>query len=532
MLDFKEYLTLEAYSIPISKASDVDNFDTKYPKKELKKLLKHVKSLKLDDIPIVGSDGATKSEIGKIKIRGADPKSKDEISQWVQDNTTGLKGSFLYGRGTPKAAGQAPKPSGSKWESLITHKYNKLVGDEKHDPKAFEDSQEFYPTYEKAAEAVANSFKNDLGATSKMTQYGGTGGMKNLSDSWKDWGGKNGTPKTDMYTNNFNISLKKEGGSQLATGGSGETVANFHAALEYIGSSKKEDAVIGDIMTKIQDKFLTLHTRFNKTDLETIAKGQSNIKLSADDKEVMKKYNETEKFHKDLNKELDDVLDFGKRPEFRKWYIFEAMSGLKKFKNIQSVASVCVTFDPKKGTLSKINVTPDGKSSGLKGNIPKVSLEVETLAQKVKIFSAWKSTGVSPRSVLRLTSSYNPLSNTTTKVPLVEHNLIGIVRDVLKRDYYANKVIQNLHEEMERLDEFAIIKKVVDKIKGLAGSAKAWVQSLSRKIMDKVKKTLQAIKKLGVKMFDALLKFLGLELKSVKETIPTDIHGFVYGMAD
>ena len=50
--------------------------------------------------------------------------------------------------------------------------------------------------------------------------------------------------------------------------------------------------------------------------------------------------------------------------------------------------------------------------------------------------------------------------------------------------------------------------------------------------MVRVKKTLLAIKKLGAKMFDALLKFLGLELKSVKETIPTDIHGFVYGMAD
>ena len=523
MLRFKQYMRLEAYSIPISKASDVDNFDTKYPKKEFKKLLKHVKSLKLDDIPIVGSDGTTKSEIGKIKIRGADPKSKDEISQWVQDNTTGLKGSFLYGRGTPKAAGQAQKPSGSKWESLITHKYNKLVGDEKHDPKAFKDSQEFYPTYEKAAEAVANSFKNDLGATSKMTQYGGTGGMKNLSDSWKDWGGKNGTPKTDMYTNNFNISLKKEGGSQLATGGSGETVANFHAALEYLGSSKKEDAVIGDIMTKIEKSFLTLHTRFNKTDLETIAKGQSNIKLSADDKEVMKKYNETEKFHKDLNKELDDVLNFEKRPEFRKWYIFEAMSGLKKFKKIQSVASVCVTFDPKKGTLSKINVTPDGKSSGLEGSIPKVSQEVEDLAAKVKIFAAWKSTGANPRSVLRLVNNYDPL---------VEHNLIGIIRDVLKRDYYANEVIQNLHEEMERLDEFAIIKKVVDKFKGLAGSAKAWIQSLFKKIMNKVKKTLQRIKKLGAKMFDALFRFLGIELKSVKETLPSDIHGFVYGMVD
>ena len=532
MLRFKQYMRLEAYSIPISNASDIDNFDTKYPKKELKKLFKHVKSLKLDDIPIVGSDGATKSEIGKIKIRGADPESKDEISQWVQDNTTGLKGSFLFGRGTPKAAGQAPKPSGAIWEKLITHKYNELVGDEKYDSGAFNDSQQYYPTYEKAAEAVANSFKNDLGATTKMTQYGGTGGKVNLSDSWKDWGGKNGTPKTDMYTDNFNISLKKKGGSQLATGGSGETIANFHAALEYLGSSRKEDAVISDIMTKIENNFKTVHTRFNKTDLKNIAKGQSNIKLSADDKEVMKKYNETEKFHKDLNKELDDVLKFENRPEFRKWYCFEAMSGLKKFKNIQSVASVCVTFDPIKGTLSKINVTPNGKSSGLEGSIPKVSQEVEDLAAKVKIFSAWKSTGANPRSVLRLVSSYNPLSNTTTKTPLVEQNLIGIIRDELKRDYYANKVIQNLHEEMEQLDEFAIIKKVVDNIKGLARSAKTWVQSLFKKIMIRVKKTLQTIKKLGAKMFDALFRFLGIELKSVKETVPKDLHGFFYGMAD
>ena len=246
----------------------------------------------------------------------------------------------------------------------------------------------------------------------------------------------------------------------------------------------------------------------------------------------MKKYNETEKFHKDLNKELDDVLKFENRPDFRKWYCFEAMSGLKKFKNIQSVASVCVTFDPIKGTLSKINVTPDGKSSGLEGSIPKVSQEVEDLAAKVKIFSAWKSTGANPRSVLRLVSSYNPLSNTTTKTPLVEQNLIGIIRDELKRDYYANKVIQNLHEEMEQLDEFAIIKKVIDNIKGLARSAKTWVQSLFKKIMIRVKKTLQTIKKLGAKMFDALFRFLGIELKSVKETLPTDIHGFVYGMAD
>jgi len=50
--------------------------------------------------------------------------------------------------------------------------------------------------------------------------------------------------------------------------------------------------------------------------------------------------------------------------------------------------------------------------------------------------------------------------------------------------------------------------------------------------MIRVKKTLQTIKKLGAKMFDALFRFLGIELKSVKETVPKDLHGFFYGMAD
>ena len=71
---------------------------------------------------------------------------------------------------------------------------------------------------------------------------------------WTDWGGTNGTPKTDMYTENYNISLKKKGGSQLASGGSGETIANFNAALAYLGTSREDDQVINDIMEKIELK--------------------------------------------------------------------------------------------------------------------------------------------------------------------------------------------------------------------------------------------------------------------------------------
>ena len=185
--------------------------------------------------------------------------------------------------------------------------------------------------------------------------------------------------------------------------------------------------------------------------------------VSTDDKEVIKDYSKTDAFHKELNKAIKDKMTFEKMPEFLKWYCFEAMSGVKKFSNPTSVASICATFDPKTGKVTTINVTKDGKKSGLKGN-PTVSTEVENLAKKIKIFAAWKSAGKNPRSVLRLTSSYEP-----------ENTLRGIMLDELYKDQYTKSCIQELNEETDQLDEFAIIRKAMDKVKSLAGRDKKWI---------------------------------------------------------
>ena len=84
----KLYLS-EAYNIPIQKNSDIDDFETKLDKSQLKSLLKHLSSLNLDDIPIVGGpDG--------IKIRSAQDKNK-EIRDWVRENTPNIKISFGQG---------------------------------------------------------------------------------------------------------------------------------------------------------------------------------------------------------------------------------------------------------------------------------------------------------------------------------------------------------------------------------------------------------------------------------------------------
>ena len=76
-----------------------------------------------------------------------------------------------------------------------------------------------------------------------------------ISSFWVEKGGTNGTPKTDMYTKDFNISLKKKGGSQLASGGTGETIASFYAALQYMGVDRNAKKDIDKIMTQIENKF-------------------------------------------------------------------------------------------------------------------------------------------------------------------------------------------------------------------------------------------------------------------------------------
>ena len=212
-----------------------------------------------------------------------------------------------------------------------------------------------------------------------------------------------------------------------------------------------------------------------------------------------------------------------------KWYIFEAMSGLKKFKNKLAVASVCVTFDADKGGITTIPVTSDGKSSGLKGDIPTISSELIKKAKSIKVYSAWKSSKGKPYSTIRM-NSYDPTK--TDSVPLIDCTLDSIIRDELQNDSIANRVHKTLNEDLEMLDEFAVLKKVWDKIKGIGGSALNWLKGFIGRVMKKIRAAFDKIKKLGAKMYHGLLNFMGIEISSVKETVPSDLQGFIYGTAD
>ena len=423
--------------------------------------------------------------------------------------------------------GSGSSPSGAEWESLITHQFNLLLNKENADTNAKAIAEKFYPDYEKSAKAIATAFKKKLGAKAVMTQYGAKASKSNLSKMWASHGATNGTPKTDMFTKNFNISLKKAGGSQLASGTKEETLATFHAALEYMGESADTRKDIGSIMEKIETSFQRIALDYSKGDIDKLTSGETvkgKTKGSLDSKaqKELTKFTKTDKFHKSLNAELKEVLKLEKNKKFMEWYCFEAMSGYKKFKpGSQSAASVCVTFDDSSWDISMINVTDGGLSKNLSGT-PKLSREIKAKAKGIKVYSAFKSSGTKPYSVLRLSGD----DHTPDEETLVDCTLDSIIADELLADEEVKNLGLNLTEDIVRLDEFALIKSVFGKLKGVGKQATKWLTNFFKKVAEKVKKVLKQIADLGKNWARALFQFLGIEA-TVSASVSSDIAHFV-----
>ena len=198
------------------------------------------------------------------------------------------------------------------------------------------------------------------------------------------------------------------------------------------------------------------------------------------------------------------------------------MSGFKKFDaHEKATASVCATFNPDKGTVTKIDVTSNGKNTF--GKSPKVSSELKKKAAGVKIYAAWKSSGKNPYSVLRVSGD----DHTRDKETYVDCTLQSLIRDEILLDEDIKNLGLNLTEEIVQLDEFALLKSVFKKIKNVGKDATKWLSGFFARVFKQVTKVLNGIAKLGSKMFEALFDFLGIEVDKVNTSIPSDIDHFV-----
>ena len=418
--------------------------------------------------------------------------------------------------------GASGEPSGADWEDIITHHYNVLVGQPGFDPKATEAVEKKWDDFDEIGIKIATNFKKNLAGTG-MIQYGAGKSKSNLSSFWQNpakgvKGGTDGTPKTDMYTSNYQISLKKAGGSQLASGGQGETLATFYAALQHFSTDKAGTAVINEVMSAIQDNFEKLSTKYSKGDLEKLSRDKKKQgKLSDKDKTALEGFITTEKFHKEFNEvmipKLNEISD---AQTFKEWFVFEAMSGYSKFKEKKAVASVCMEFNADNGDVTKfIEVTPNGKTSGIAGS-PVVSGKIKSVASGVKLYAAWKSAGGNPYSTLRV-SSFGEDEN------FDDMTLRGCIRKVIHEDKISQAF---LREEVGQLDEFRFISRTFDRIKKMGKNAILWVKNLITKILTAVKKALDKIKRMGKKVFEGIFNFVGLT-PTVNSKLPNEIQGFV-----
>ena len=509
----------EGFDIPISTHADVDKAKVNNPE-DIKKLLDYLHSLQITDIPLAGGSGPNG---GAVKIRGTGKQDRyvELITKFVKDNTSLSIGSvssssksmdILWGEGQ-LAKGGIKKPSGADWENILTYKFNEMSGNPEFDVDAKTAALEFSDVYLEMGEILAKQFKDKIGS-SPITQYGKGKSKSNLSKFWLENGGSDGTPKTDMYNADYNISLKKAGGSQLASGAKGETVSTYLAALQYMGTNGVTPE-LNKILKSIEEGFAKVSTKYGKTDLEKMADKQGE--LSPEDKKAVGEFLTTDKFHKDLNNEIAQHLTFEKQPEFLKWYTYEAMSGYKKFSNKQAAASVCLEFDGAKGKVSKfIEVTSGGKNTGLTDS-PSVSSDVIKIAGKVKVYASWKSASGNPYSVLRLGLTEDNKTWDTTKT------LAGIIRE----EVIGDKIATMLNEDIYQLDEFAIIRRTISKLKKMGKDAIVWFKGLMDKIMSKVRESLKKIVALGARMYEKLFEFLGMVIDKIKASYPSEIVGFI-----
>ena len=368
-------------------------------------------------------------------------------------------------------------PSGAEWEDIIVYAYNNLKG-QSTDPETEEVALKYWDKYSDNANEIAKNFDKKLKAK-RLVQTGRGIGAVSLGPIWKESGAKNKTPKTDIASSDFKekISLKKGGGSQLASAEKKEAIAIVKAALANMGNDKK---FASDLVGGIEEKMTALISK------ETVTNLSAKSKAGDTSAEVVD-FQEKDKGNKELSQMLETYInqDTAINQLFSKHIVLEASTGNQKFGSPTSpaAANLLGKFDP----------------AG-----PVVLEPIETIhdpiiikyAASVKPYVAFKKgSGNSPAySAMRF--SIKEDVQTFQDIVLEE---LGNVDGLLTEDYLAEGPLD-------------MLRKAGRAAKNIGKDMIAKVGNVIKVVLKKVLAILKKIASLGKKMFSSLMKFLGLEI--------------------
>ncbi|MFW6219626.1 MAG: hypothetical protein ACOC33_02155 [bacterium] len=399
----------------------------------------------------------------------------------------------------------------SKYENLIVLWHNKIknpdmseerlrelsgLSDSKYNAlyKKITEDEEFKELGEKYASKTSNEIEEFMFQTGRSSIE--------LTDFWKEHGGVDMTPKTDVTGGDKKLSMKKTGGSQLLSAVYGESNATFAAALTKMGNS------IDPSLTK---KLETLRDKTRWSDIDT---GQQKLDVNEVKKmfpdELQTELNKTKKnrdnekivlglnqFVADqsrnpvisqivsgmiLNSQLDELLQDTLQTDKQLKYYFteEAMTGSIKFgKESLGSANNMLVFD-------------------INGNlkISEINKEIiEKYAKKVKYNISYKSSGKKIYSVVR-----------------------GTTKDVIKQNEKYSINDMDLITEGIISDLLDLGKSVLNKI---IQTAKDFFDFITNFLLECYRRVVDFIINISNRGYNALISFLGIEDIEVYDNNPT-----------
>lgn len=374
--------------------------------------------------------------------------------------------------------------SATQFEAVIATAFN---GGPKRDPKTLADarlSEKDYKTVEAAGKRIAKVIRAKTGAAGRMTQFGaGTGSMI----GW--WKGKS-TPKTDMYIGKkARISLKKAGGSQLMSGRKNESLSTFRAAIEYMNEEAPgETEKLVKLVSKTMKEFST-PKGININTFKLLVKGARKGKMPRK-KDVVEKIKEFEAIDKAVHQVTGKLTAFmAENPAFRRWFVYEAATGQKKFEP-DPFADANWVVEFKEDGSAKIEKLAAGKNRPTKF--------IDTMASHVGFRMRWKTGSGS-----KLTSA--GVGKTEVALGVDVRGTVGesvedeIVTSTLE-DICVEEMTNWIMNNQVWLTEGSLISSIMDFFK---------------RLFDKI---IQKLKEVAQKGIRYVLDFLGIELESIEAT--------------
>lgn len=407
-------------------------------------------------------------------------KEMETLIKSAYDKSLGGLNISKDGNGFSTGVG-SKEPTGAEWEVIICCAYNMMTkGVDKAEaialagtknkggddiPMVWKDKYDDY--LDKGLEIVEMSFPNPKGV---MQHFGS--GVSPLTRGWEQYfrdatkkpaAASTKTPKTDMYIGNMHISLKKQGGSQLMSGGKGETLATLGFAYDKFKGSESFNTDIekawvsltSDITEHFYSKAQSLPTGMTAT---KVSKGSSQLGI-----EIQKKM----KGNTILTESLRDMF---KNTDLKREVVQEAMTGQSKFADSLPRATHMMKFND--GGLGKIQEIDEK----LVGHYTK----------NTSFNISFKSSGEGGSTWIGLKGIFNEGYEEVTLDSIIENAIYEV-------DMELNEGWRD------------VIQNIKDKGRALLNKVKKWVLKVMSKIWKKLKPILTSSMKgfqdiLGVKM--------------------------------